>query len=116
MQAWATIAADPVVAAELARREATVRHRWTGDYQRSAAAALDTAIGHAGQQDSTNRLAAEAVLIDYARRAAATEQAWQAKPAKTAEPDAGTAADWAMNEPRARPTGRPAPSSGPSMR
>ena len=116
LQAWAAIAADPVVAAELVRREATLQHRWTEDYLGSGAAAWMQRPGSRALQDPAHRLAAEAVLIGYARGVTATERAWQARPATTMEPDARTAADWATSEPRSRPTWRPARPSGPSMR
>ena len=116
LEAWAAIAADPVIAAELVRREATLRHRWTEDFLRGSAAAAMRGPGSRALQDPAQRLAAEAILIGHARGVTATERAWQAKPATTMEPDARTAADWAMSEPRPRPTWRPSPSSGPSMR
>ena len=116
LEAWAAITADPVIVAELVRREATLRHRWTEDFVRGSAAAAMRGPGSRALQDPAHRLAAEAILIGYARGVTATEQAWQAKPVTTMEPDARTAADWAMSEPRSRPTWRPSPSSGPSMR
>ena len=116
LEAWAAIAADPVIAAELVRREATLRHRWTEDFLRGSAAAAMRGPRSRALQDPVQGLAAEAILIGHARGVTATERAWQAKPVTTMEPDARTAADWAMSEPRPRPIWRPSPSSGPSMR
>ena len=75
LEAWATIAANPVIAAELVRREATLQHRWTEDFLRGSAAAAMRGLASRASQDPAQGLAAEAILIGHARGVTATERA-----------------------------------------
>ncbi len=116
LQAWRAIATQPRVLAELERCEASLRHRWDDDFLRQSAAGWRQRPGLRALQEPTNRLAAEAVLIGYARGAAAAEQAWRTTPAVTAEPEGWLASAWATYEPRPQAMPRPSRdvSPGPS--
>ncbi len=113
LQAWQAIAAQPRILAELERHEAVLRHRWDDDFLlRSAAAWRQRSVPRA-LQEPASRLAAEAVLIGYARDAAAAEQTWRTTPVVTAEPEAWVARAWASYERRPRTAGRPSRDASP---
>ena len=114
VQAWRDIVADPQIVAELERRDASARYRWGQESLMDSAAQWLRRPEHRALQEPTNRLAAQAVIIDFARGAAAAEQAWWVTPARDAEPNQRVEQDWAMYAPRMRHQ-RPSPSAGPSM-
>ncbi len=115
LQAWQAIATQPRILAELERREAVLRHRWDEDFLLRSAAAWRQRPALRALQEPASRLAAEAVLIGYARDGAAAEQTWRTTPTVTAEPEAWVARAWASYERRPRMAGRPSreASSGP---